>query len=316
MQEEFIWSQKYRPNKIDDVIIPEDIKNSFKNYIAQGQIPNILLTSNTPGSGKTTSSYAICHELDIKPLFVNASLSNSIDDIRSVIQQYATTVSVFGTNKPKVVIFDEIDRLSIAAQDSLRALMESVSKNCRFIGTANVVSRMTEPLLSRFTANISFDFSPDELKYINAKMYKRCQEILTLEGISYKNEVLAKLVTKFSPDNRKILNVLQEFSNKYGTIDEGALGQMASCDATVLVAAMKDKKYNAMKEWTFANADKIDDGFYMKLFKTLEPLVVGASIPQIVLVIGEYQKYHSVVPDHVLHFLAMFTEISSSIQFK
>lgn len=314
MTEEFIWDQKYRPKTIDEVIIPDHIKQGFRQYILDKEIPNILLNSSSPGTGKTTMALALCNELGVSPFFINASVDNSINDIRNDVMQYATTCSMFSDSK-KIIIMDEMDKYSISAQDGLKGIIEKVSKNCRFIGTCNTISRLTDPILSRLTV-IDFAFSTDDLKTVKAKMFKRCQEILTLENIPYKDVVLAKLVAKYVPDNRKLIGVLQQFAAQYGAIDEGALGVLSSCDTDVLMSSMKDGKYGIMKDWVFENAGQLSDDFYMKLFKTMEQKITPQSIPHIILTMGEYQKYHSVVPDRTIHFLAMLTEIMSDIKFK
>jgi len=310
---EYLWSQMYRPSKLDDVIIPASIKDRFKGYVRDGQIQNLLLTSASPGTGKTTTAFALCNELGIRPLFINASLNNSIDEIRSNVLQYATTVSLLGTGI-KIVILDEADRLTPAAQDSLKGLIETVSKNCRFILTANTKSRITDPLQSRCT-NIEYAFSQDELKMIGAQMFKRACEILDDQGINYSKPVIAQMVKKYQPDNRGLIEKLQEYAVAHRIIDEGILAQMASASLDAVIGSMKEKRFDQVKQWCFDNQDRLTDEFYQKLFLKAEPLCEKPSVPELVMILDEWQTKHREVPDRFIHFLAMCTHIMMRVQF-
>lgn len=310
-----IWCETYRPKTMAEVIIPDSVKAQFQTYADIGEIPNLLLTSSQPGTGKTTTGRAISHDIGIdKPLFINASLNNSIDDIRMTVTQYATTMSLFGGSAHKVVILDEADRLSPAAQDSLKGLIEEVYTNCRFILTANRKSGIISPLQSRCT-QIEFKFTKDDEKIMIPKMYKRVLEILDNEGVEYDKKVVARIVQKFFPDNRQLLVFLQGEAAK-GPINEASLARLSSMDPSVLIEGMKAKKYNDVRDWVANNADRLNDDFYDQLFKLITPSVTDQSVPQIVLVLGDAQRYHTVVPSKFLHFLSVCTELMMQAQFK
>jgi len=311
----YIWAEEYRPVKLSEVVIPNDVRTQFSEYINQKQIPNLLLTSRSPGTGKTTSARVLCQELSIKPLFINASLNNSIDDIRTTVMQYATTMPMFGSEcEHKVIILDEADRLSPAAQDALKGILEEVSISCRFILTANTKHKIVEPLRSRCTP-IDFVFNKDEQQKLILQMFKRCCFILEDKKIDYDKSALAGIVKTFSPDNRGLLLWLQnEAAN--GKIDAGYLAKAASVKPEVLVSAMKDKKFKEVSQWIENNANGIHDDFYGKLFSLLEVSLVDQSIPEVILILAEYQKYDTVVPNKTIHFLAMCTEIMMAVKFK
>jgi DNA polymerase III delta prime subunit len=300
---------------MSDVIIPDSVKAQFQAYADAGEIPNLLLTSTSPGTGKTTTARAICRDIGIeRPLFINASLNNSIDNIRMDVTQYATTMSLYDGVAHKVVILDEADRLTPAAQDSLKGLIEEVYSNCRFIMTANRKSGIIAPLQSRLT-QIDFKFSKDDEKRMLPKMFKRILEILDIEQVTYDKKVVASIVQKVFPDNRQLLIFLQGEAQK-GAIDEGSLARLNSMNPEFLVEAMKAKKYNDVREWVANNADRLNDDFYDQLFKMLETKLVDQSIPQTVLILGDAQKYHTVVPSKFLHFLSVSTELMMQVQFK
>lgn len=311
---EYLWTEKYRPQVINDVILPEHLKETFRGYVRDKQVANLLLTSATPGTGKTTIALAMCHELGIRPLFINASIRNSIGDIRTDVVQYATTVSLFA-DTVKVVILDEADRLSPEAQDSLKGLIEEVSKNCRFILTANTKSRITEPLASR-CANIEFVFNNEEVKKTSAFMFKRACEMLDAEGVEYSKPVIATLVKKYVPDNRQLITKLQQYSTAHKRIDEGILSQTASADIEGLFENLKGKKFELVKQWCFDNQTKLSDDFYGVLFLKMEPRLEQNSVPELVLILDEWQTKHSIVPDRYIHFLAMMTHVMMKVQFK
>lgn len=318
MSEPYIWAELFRPTNLDDVIIPDSVKIQFKKFIEDGQLPNLLLTSNSPGTGKTTTAKALCNELGIHPLFLNASINNSIDDIRMTVTQYATTtaISMFGDEKAnhKVVILDEADRLSPAAQDAMKGLIEEVHKNCRFILTANTKSKIIDPLQSRLT-DIEFRFNKADSDKMMAKMLKRVFDILEETKTEYNKMAVAGIVKAYFPDNRGLLTFLQ-MEATLGKIDEGSLAKATAASPEALVEAMKAKKYKEVQGWVINNSDRLGEDFYERLFKMLEPMISDQSIPQLVLILADAQKYDAVVPSKYLHYLAVATEVMMQVQFK
>ena len=315
----WIWAERFRPSNLDDVIIPDAVKTQFRKFIADGQLPNLLLTSTSPGTGKTTTAKALCNELGIKPLFLNASLNNSIDDIRMTVTQYATTaaVSMFSDEvkaNHKVVILDEADRLSPAAQDAMKGLIEEVHKNCRFILTANTKSKIIDPLQSRLTG-IEFRFTKDDSAKMMAKMLKRVFDILEETHTKYDKAAVAGIVKAYFPDNRGLLTFLQ-MEAQLGEVGAGSLAKAASATPEALIESMQGKKFKEVQQYVINNADRLSDDFYERLFKMMESKVADQSIPQLVLILADAQKYDSVVPSKYLHFLAICTEIMMQVQFK
>lgn len=313
MMENYIWAERFRPANLEDVIIPDAVKTQFRKFIEEKQLPNLLLTSTSPGTGKTTTAYALCNELGIKPLFLNASLNNSIDDIRMTVMQYATTMSMFNEGH-KVVIFDEADRLSANAMDALKGIIEEVHKNCRFILTANTKSKIIEPLQSRLT-NIEFRFTKADSDKMMAKMLKRVFTILDDTQTTYNRPAVAGIVKAFFPDNRRLLTFLQ-MESKQGEIDEGSLAKAASASPEALIDAMKGKKYKETQQWILNNADRLNEDFYERVFKLLESQINDQSVPQLVLILADAQKYDNVVPSKYLHYLATATNIMMEVSFR
>ena len=212
------------------------------------------------------------------------------------------------------IVTHNCDRLSENAQDALKGIIEEVSKNCRFILTANRKHKLTEPLQSRLT-NIDFVFNKEESAKLVMQMYKRCCFILDEQKVEYSKPALAGIVKNFAPDNRRLLLFLQNEA-ACGKIDEGTLAKAASVMPEALVLAMKDKKFKEVSQWIANNADGLQEDFYDKLFKLLEPVLVDQSIPEVVLVLGDYQKFDNVVPSKNIHYLAMCVEVMMSAKFK
>ena len=140
---EYLWVEKYRPQKIDDCILPTTIKETFKQMVDSGESQNLLLCGG-PGCGKTTVAKALCNELDTEYILINCSEDGNIDTLRTTIRNFASTVSISGSKK--VVIRDEFDYSNAqSTQPALRGFIEEFSKNCRFVLTCNYKNRIIEP---------------------------------------------------------------------------------------------------------------------------------------------------------------------------
>ena len=125
---QFLWVEAYRPQRIDDCILPKDIKNTAKAFVAQGDLPNMIL-AGPPGTGKTTLAMAMCRELGATTMFINGSEESGIDVLRTKIKDYAAALSLDG--KRKYIIIDEADFLNPnSTQPGLRAMMEEFAINC------------------------------------------------------------------------------------------------------------------------------------------------------------------------------------------
>lgn len=313
--DEFIWAQKYRPKTIKDCILPDHIKNEFFQYAEKGEIPNFFFYSESPGTGKTTLAKALCEEIDCDFMFVNASMENGIANLRSNITQFVSTMSL--QSGKKVVILDEADNLTLDTQKALRGLIEQHSSNARFILTCNNKERVSKPIISRCTP-VEFVFTKEDIQKCAAKMFKRCLAILDNEGIEYEKSAVAKIIEKYIPDNRSILNKLQEYSNRYGAIDNRVLGELKSADTSELINAIKAKKFNDVKNWVFANSSSIPADFYGRFYRSCIGVVTAKSEPHIIEMAARYQVNHNNVPDIEINVLAFLVEFSfnDEIEFK
>jgi DNA polymerase III delta prime subunit len=310
MSEHLLWVEKYRPAKVDDCILPEAIKTTFQEYVNKKEIPNLLL-SGSAGVGKTTIAKALCEEVGCDYIVINGSDENGVDTIRVKIKNYASSVSLMGGRK--VIILDEADYLTTNAQAILRASIEEFAGNCSFIFTCNYKNRIIDPIHSRCTV-IDFRINGQKAK-MAAAFFKRVEWILEQEGIEYDKEVVAAIITKHFPDNRRILNELQRYSIA-GRIDKGILGSVSDIQLTDLLGALKNKDFASARKWVTNNLDNDPARIFRKLYDGLYETLKPQSVPQLVLILAKYQYQAAFVADSEINLIACLTEIMVDCEFK
>src|SRR5210317_2394278 len=311
--DQFLWVEKYRPQKIDECILPESLKTTFKQYVAQGELPTLLL-AGTAGIGKTTVAKALCNEIGAEYIVVNGSEEGrSIDVIRTTIKGFATTVSL--TDAKKVVIIDEADYMNAqSVQPALRNFIEEYSNNCRFIFTCNYKNRIIEPLHSR-CAVVDFKIENKDKQEIAASFFKRLAAILEQEQIQYDPKPIVELVTKHLPDWRRVINELQRYSVT-GKIDSGILLNLTEESFKQLIKNLKHKNFTEVRKWVAKNGDSDSINIFRQLYDTASTNLESGSIPQLVLILSDYQYKAAFVADHELNMMAALTEIMAQCKFK
>ena len=313
MTEEFLFVEKYRPQTIEDTILPQQFKDQFKQFVEQGEIPNLLLTGSA-GCGKTTIARALCNELGADYIIINGSDEGRlIDTLRTKIKNFASTVSLGGG--PKVVILDEADYINAeSVQPALRGFIEEFSSNCRFIFTCNYKNRIIPALHSRTTV-IDFKISPTEKPTLANEMLHRCVYICEQEDIKSTPAVLAELIMRFFPDFRRVLNEMQRYGVS-GVIDSGLLSSLNEEKLRPLINMIKEKNWKAMSKWVGQNSDNDFTTLFRKLFNALEQELEPSSVPACVLIIADYQYKAAFSMDDEINFVACLTEIMSECKFK
>jgi len=313
VENQFLWVESYRPQTIDDCVLPETLKKTFKEYIAQGELPSFLF-SGTAGVGKTTVAKALCNEIGAEYIMINGSdEGRSIDVLRTTIRSFASTVSL--TDAKKVVIIDEADYMNAqSVQPALRSMIEEFSSNCRFIFTCNFKNRIIEPLHSR-CAVIEFKIDSADKQQIAAQFFKRASQILKEEQIEFDPKVVAELITKHFPDYRRILNELQRYSVS-GKIDSGILVNMSEESFKSLVRLMKDKDFVEVRKWVAKQSDADTATLFREFYNTASQYIESNSIPSLVLLLADYQFKAAFVADHELNIMAALTEIMAQCKFK
>jgi DNA polymerase III delta prime subunit len=314
MRNDFLWVEKYRPQVIEDCILPTDVKNTFKSFVDQGEIPNLLL-SGTAGVGKTTIAKALCNELGADFYVINGSDEGRfLDTVRNQAKNFASTVSLTSSSKHKVLIIDEADNTTPDVQLLLRASIEEFQKNCRFIFTCNFKNKIIDPLHSRTTV-VEFNTRGKTKAQLASAFFKRCTTILDGEGVEYEDRVVAEVVQKYYPDFRRTLNELQRYSST-GKIDTGILATLGDANINDLTSALKNKKFNDVKKWVTQNLDSDPTAILRKIYDNLADIMDGPSIAAAVLIIAEYQYKSAFVADQEINLLAALTQIMLECNFK
>lgn len=297
-----LWVEFFRPKTIDDAILPTSLKTFFKKIISKGDLPNLLLVSNSPGTGKSSVAMALCNELEADVLHINTS-KTGIDVLRTDIERFAHGMSLTGSQK--VIILEEFDGSTINLQQALRADIEQYL-SCRFILTANYITKIIEPLRSR-VQEVTFNFTDIKTKTeMMPKIVKRLENILVFEKVEYNKETLEKLVTSFYPDMRKMINLLQQYSNTYGVVNNDIFNYQD----------IEDEFYNYILSSQLTKARKylIDrnlnpEEVYRKLFDNLVPKLQKDKQAQAIITIAQYGYQNSFTVDKEINCVACMLEL-------
>ena len=312
---DYLWVEKYRPRKIEDCILSQDIKETFSQFLSQKEIPNLLL-SGTAGTGKTTVARALCEELGADYIIINGSdEGRQIDTLRHKIKNFASTVSLTEQSNHKVVIIDEADYMNAdSVQPALRNFIETFYNNCRFIFTCNYRNKIIPALHSRCTV-IDFTIKNGQ-KVKTAKLFmERMFLLLKSEHIEFDKKVLAELIQKYYPDFRRTINELQRYSVR-GKIDSGILFSLSEANNKELVKTLKAKKFNDMRKWVVNNIDKEPASLFRGIYDILYEALDTKSVPQAILIIAGYQYKAAFVAAQEINMVACLTEIMASCKFK
>ena len=309
---EYLWVEKYRPQKIDDCVLSSQIKQTFHNIVGAGESQNLLLSGGA-GCGKTTVAKALCTELGTDWIMINCSEDGNIDTLRTKIRNFASTVSISGGKK--IVILDEFDYSNAqSTQPALRGFIEEFSDNCRFILTCNFKNRIIEPIHSRCTC-IPFSIPKAEKPKLASQFMDRAKGILEQEEIGYDEKVVAEVIMKHFPDFRRVINELQRYSVA-GTIDVGILSTIGEIHIKDLIGYMKSKDFTNARKWAVENLDNAPTELFRKLYDGLHDALSSSSVPQAILVLAEYQYKSAFVADQEINLVACIVELMMGCEFK
>jgi DNA polymerase III delta prime subunit len=303
--DQFLWEEKYRPHRVADCILPDGIKETFEGFVKQRDVPNLLLIG-PPGTGKTTIARSMLEEMDVDVMLINASLKG-VDMLRSDVAQFASSVSFKGNRK--FVIMDEADHLTFATQPALRGFMDQYASNCGFIFTANYSNKIIPALHSRCSV-IGFSFPNEDKPKLAVAFLKRLVEMLDNEKVTYDKAALAGLINKYFPDNRRILNELQTYAAKGRGIDIGIMSSIKGVSIDTLMKFLKSKDFTKVRQWAADNIGTLaDSDFYKELYDTSATYFKPTFIPQLVLLLANYEYKSNFVMSKEINFVAFCTEM-------
>lgn len=312
MESQMLWVEKYRPHKVADCILPETLKSTFQEYVNRKEIPNLLLAGSA-GVGKTTIAKALCEEVGCDYIVINGSDESGIDTFRNKIKNYASSMSLSGGRK--VIIIDEADYLNPnSTQPALRGAIEEFAVNCSFIFTCNYKNRIIEPLHSRCSV-VEFKIQNGQKAKMATQFFKRVENILRNENVEFDKEVVAAVITKHFPDNRRILNELQRYAVS-GSIDKGILAAVADLQISELIKAIKCKDFTSARKWVTNNIDNDPKTILRKIYDSLYDFLKPDSIPQAVLILAKYQYQAAFVADQEINLVACLIEFMMECEFK
>jgi DNA polymerase III delta prime subunit len=310
---DFLWVEKYRPARVQDTILPQELKNTFQQFVDQQNIPNLIL-SGRAGVGKTTIAKAMLEEIGADYIVINGSMNGNIDTLRVEIANFASTVSFSGGRK--YVILDEADYLNAnSTQPALRNFMEEFSKNCGFILTCNFKNRIIEPLHSRCSV-IEFNIANSDKPKLAAQFFKRVCGILDNEGVEHDPKVVAELVQTHFPDWRRTLNELQRYSAT-GRIDAGILANKTSESFDELIQLMKDRNFTGVRKWVADNSDIDSAVLYRSLYDILPNKIKSTTaIAEAILVLAQYQYQEAFVANSEINRAAALATLMAEVDWK
>jgi len=310
--EKFLWVEKYRPTTVDECILPSNLKQTFKEFVKQKTIPNLIL-SGRAGVGKTTIANAMINDIGATSMMINCSEESGIDVLRTKIKNFASTSSLEGGRK--YLILDESDYLNPqSTQPALRGFMEEFHNNCGFILTCNYKNRLIEPLHSR-CSGVDFNIPKDEINKVCTLFFKRVKNILEEEGVKYDNKVILELITKYFPDWRRTLNELQHYSAS-GQIDSGILVNLSEVNINELMDALKNNEFTIVRKWIVNNLDNDPNRMFRLIYDSLYNHLDGSTIPHAVIIIAKYSYQSAFVADQEINMLACMTELMTTVKFK
>lgn len=312
MQDE-TWSEKYRPKTVDEAILPKEIKDKFNSYIAKGSLPNMVL-SGPSGTGKSAVARAAVNAIGSDYLFINGSLNVGIDKLRNDITNFASTISFYGGKK--YIIIDEADGLDKRVQVAFRAFIEQYDSNCGFIFTCNYKNKLLPALISRF-AEIDFNVVAEEKAGLAAKFMKRTAEIMDAEGVTYDKKILAQVIMRYYPDFRKVLVEIQAYiKDGKNALDAGIFASMKHIDVNLLFDFLKNKDFDSMRQWVAENSDQDMNSIFREIYDSSKDRVENRSLPNMVILLAEYQYKDVFVADPEINMVACLTELMMELDFK
>lgn len=297
-----VWYEKYRPEKLEDMILPETVKSKIAEYLKDGgfKMPHLGLFSRTPGTGKSSLAKVILKEIQAEALWINASMDKGIDVLRTRIQRFAATKPLRDT--VKVVVMDEFDHFSRDGQAAFRGFIDQFGENVRFIFTGNYRENIIEPLLDRLEV---YDFNQFPKEEIVKPIFDRLTYILDQEGIQYERSEVAKIIRQDFPRIRRMIGTMGQCI-KDGVLDFQAFGETDQLDK--LGDLVKAKNYQEAVKMVYSLGTT--DHLYGYYGSNLDKIVSKPEAEiNAIIILAKYQHMNATAKDRNLNAAACICEL-------
>ncbi len=311
---QFLFVEKYRPETLEECILPDNLKDFFRKIIEKGEVPNLIFNGK-PGVGKTSVAIAILKEMGRDYIKINGALKNGIESVREDISDFASSMS-FNQGR-KYIILDEGDGLNNNAQEALKSLIEEFSSNAGFIITCNDKRKLNEAIQSRFSV-VDFVFTSEDFQNVANLFFIRLKEILDNENITYEPRVLANVIRRYYPDWRKTLSEIQKYAIKNGSIDSGILSVSLESIYNNVANLLKEKHWQELRKWVGENNDIVIEFavFARRLLKILEEKISQTSLQTYIVLFNEYDFKQAFVLDKETNVMAFLTQVMTEMEWK
>jgi DNA polymerase III delta prime subunit len=302
------WAEKYRPTELSEYVSDDEFKRKIEHWIEIGEINHLLFYSEKSGTGKTTLAKMLANKLDADVMYINASFENNVDTVREKITSFVSTI---GFKRWKILILDEFPQFSLAGQSALNAVMESYSKNCRFIITGNYVEKILPSIRSRCT-QFRIDSPP------KIEIAKRMKFILESENVKFSPKDLAVVITEFYPDQRSIINYLQDNSlNNELVLSTQNIIVNDYCNKIVEIFNSKatvKQIFNDVRQTIADSKIKYFNDLYRYLFDELDKYCGDGKKGLVILALAEGQYRDGLVIDKEINAMATIVNILNIIK--
>jgi len=299
---DYIWAEKYRPKTLTEFIGNDVVKNKIQGFIDQKDIPHLLFYGSA-GTGKTSLAKIIVKSIPCDHIYINASNERTIDIVRDKIMEFSSTISF---NSLRIIILDEADYITSLSLAALRNIMETNSKNCRFILTCNHIERIIDPIISRCGGGMKIEPLTKESVALHIV------DILTKEDIKYTVNDVGFIINSYYPDIRKIINFTQQNVDSNKNLSIASSNVIESDYKEKLISLLKTpKKSGVFKEIrqliadaSFSNYDEI----YSYLFDKVDTYSNGKD-GEVILEIADAVYQSSLVFEKEITFVAMMQKL-------
>lgn len=305
------WAIAHRPKFVKDFLFQDDTTKAFiLQCIKDKSIPHLLLAGHH-GTGKSSLVNVLKHELgidDMDYLYINASFENSIDVIRTKVNSFVNT---FAMSEFKLVYLDEADRLTPAAQDALKSMIEDYAENARFIFTCNKPNKIIPELKSRCQDIFFKTLDKDEV-------FTKAVDILEAEGVDLEQKGLGKLIKKYRdatfPDFRKLLNALQQ-NTIDGVLMDAEVDESGATEFNVaMLEMMENNQWGKIRAYMSENTpDDAWEDVYRFLYTYVGELPAfqnDLKQDEAIITIADHLYKHNFVADAEINFAACIIKLS------